>query len=96
MFEFTTRPPEARAAECWYPSASAFARRNEQAAQGGQSVRHNTRAGLSHCHARELEVMDLAPSTRKDAYFKPSFFPAARSSIDSRIRFSRVSGRLAV
>jgi hypothetical protein len=30
------------------------------------------------------------------AYFRPSFFPAERSSIDSRIRRSRVSGRLAV
>jgi hypothetical protein len=30
------------------------------------------------------------------AYFKQSFLPAARSSIDSRTRRSRVSGRLAV
>ena len=29
------------------------------------------------------------------AHFNPSFFPAASSSIDSRIRLSRVSGRLA-
>jgi hypothetical protein len=30
------------------------------------------------------------------AYFKPSFFLAASSAIDSRMRLSRVSGRLAV
>ena len=29
-------------------------------------------------------------------YFKPSFFPAAISAIDSRMRLARVSGRLAV
>ena len=29
-------------------------------------------------------------------YFKPSFFPAANSASDSRIRLSRVCGRLAV
>lgn len=30
------------------------------------------------------------------AYLKPSFLPAESSSIDSRMRLSRVSGRLAV
>ena len=29
-------------------------------------------------------------------YFKPSFFPAASSAIDSRMRLSRVSGRFAI
>jgi len=29
-------------------------------------------------------------------YFNPSFFPAASSAIDSRMRLSRVSSRLAV
>ena len=29
-------------------------------------------------------------------YFKPSFFPTASRAMDSRIRFSRVSGRFAV
>jgi hypothetical protein len=29
-------------------------------------------------------------------YFKPSFFPAASNAIDSRMRLSRVSSRLAV
>ena len=33
---------------------------------------------------------------RSSAYFKPSFLPAASTAIDSRMRRSRVSGRLAV
>src|SRR5882762_8669422 len=36
---------------------------------------------------------ELLPAS---VYFKPSFFPAAISAIDSRMRLSRVSGRLAV
>jgi len=36
------------------------------------------------------------PAARGIVYFKPSFFPAANSASDSRIRLSRVSGRLAV
>lgn len=33
---------------------------------------------------------------QKVLYFKPSLFPAERTAIDSRIRLSRVSARLAV
>src|SRR5437764_5527641 len=62
-------------------------------------------------HSRQLEpdrgwlrrVEDFTPVTRADwahdgsvVYFKPSLLPAESSSIDSRIRLSRVLARLAV
>ena len=47
----------------------------------------------------EWDARTPSPSEGKLAtsiYFRPSFLPAERSAIDSQMRRSRVSGRLAV
>jgi hypothetical protein len=44
-----------------------------------------------------LQMARLHTDIHSDViHLRPSFFPAASSAIDSRMRFSRVSGRLAV
>jgi hypothetical protein len=45
---------------------------------------------------REVATTDNRGLRVVSTYFKPSFFPAASRRSDSRIRLSRVSGRLAV
>jgi hypothetical protein len=39
---------------------------------------------------------DFGEAGPASVYFKPSFFPAASIAIDSRMRLSRVSSRLAI
>jgi hypothetical protein len=50
---------------------------------------------VPHFIEPEFKQMGSQAECRSFLYFKPSFFPAARRAIDSRMRFSRVSGRLA-
>ena len=63
----------------------------------------NCSGGLGPVRGREAPCTPILKVTvggvahkASRCYFKPSFFPAASSSIDSRIRLSRVSGRLAM
>ena len=83
-----------------------------QRRQSRRIVRTFAHAGTSHrasCSHRnvdsghavnacqgKLEVLAMACAHESIGYFKPSFLPAESSSIDSRMRLSRVSGRLAV
>lgn len=61
-----------------------------------------TRRVAEACRRRAASSLSrIIANTRREllpasVYFKPSFFPAAISAIDSRMRLSRVSGRLAV
>ena len=58
------------------------------------------RVSLGHAPGDAGVLASLGSDARRShahvAHFKPSFLPAASSSIDSRMRRSRVSGRLAV
>src|SRR5262249_40517511 len=54
------------------------------------------RLGISCIGHVILRCRWLRRSDKQLIHFKPSFLPAASSAIDSRMRFSRVSGRLAV
>ena len=48
-------------------------------------------------HAVAAACFDLdSPALNCSFYLRPSFWPAASNLIDSRIRFTRVCGRLAV
>ena len=59
---------------------------------------HELLAAMLHRIAPEVDLDDLDRTEliQDAAYFNPSFFPAESNRIDSRMRLSRVSGRLAV
>ena len=63
--------------------------------QASAMIPETTAAAMVRFSRQSLVRID-AVSASGDIYLRPSFFPAARSSIDSRMRFSRVSGRFAV
>jgi len=54
-----------------------------------------TQAARRVLMARQFRMLPLGFVERRLPYFSPSFFPAESRRIDSRMRFSRVSGRFA-
>jgi len=73
------------------PVASSSSGHSGRSAGSGASPSSSRRADCGVCDARKA-----GHETPWCRYFRPSFFPAASSETDSRMRLARVSGRFAM